>query len=594
MVLLIPAVLPSACWSAEGTPVRASTAPLPRTTNFSLLDYSGRNFELRRAPGRVVVLYFTGFGCPIARQSVGKLMQLQRDFADQGVDLWLVNAMPQKDPDPKLVESVTMLFAQGQMESVLKEYVADPEETARRIRAFGNMSQVLPRSIVVGDRLEFQKLARQSTYGDLTVLRDDQQILTRQLGVARTCEAIAIDTGTFEIFYRGALDDQMVPGAQKPQATEHYLADALTAYLAGEPVKVRKTATQGCLITMLPETNVKDVSYANDIVPILTEKCVGCHNRENIGPFALSNYDDVVRWSAMMEEVVMDHRMPPWDADPHYGKFKNDSSLTAKQKHQLISWIQAGCPRGEGDDPLAAVPTKPEGWKLGEPDLVLPLPEPQQIPATGVLDYRYLISTVEVPHDVWLRAVVCRPGDPKVVHHMIVRPVYPPGYKDVSEEAYLLSTWAPGVPQRELPPGTGVFLPKGTRCHFEMHYTTDGVEHTDQSEIGLYYAKEPPEQKWEVRVCETRDLQIPRAFAKHHIAPSTVSRKTRRFTTSARICICEAPISSSSCCNQMGSEKSYCRSRDSISIGKRVTICKNHARFRLAVGSSARGHSITP
>lgn len=495
--------------AASDTPGRHAQ----RVTNFMLLDYHGRSFELRRSPAKVVVLYFTGFGCPIALQSIPKLQKLQEELGPSGVEIWLVNAMPQKDPDPRLIEAVASLIAQGQLEDVISGRVADPEETRRRIRAMGNLSRLLPKSLVMGDRSEFQEMSIQARVGDLALLRDERQSLTRQLNVTRTCDAIAIDTGRFEVVYRGALDDQMVPGAQKPAPTRHYLADALRQFLDGRTIELPSTPPQGCLIAFSKETLGAPFDYAKDVAPLLIDKCVRCHSSGHIGPFALGSHEDVVTWSAMIEEVVMDRRMPPWDADPHFGKFKNDSSLTAREANGLIEWIHAGSPRGDSPDPLAVHAAENAaavvGWRLGEPDQVVPLPDPQQVPATGVVDYRYVTSRVELAEDRWLRAIVCRPGEPRVVHHVIVRAVYPPGYTKIPNESYLLSTWAPGVPQSEFPADTGVFLPRGTRFNFELHYTTNGQPHVDQTELGLYFASEPPKMQIEVRVCETRSLRIP-------------------------------------------------------------------------------------
>ena len=211
----------------------------------------------------------------------------------------------------------------------------------------------------------------------------------------------------------------------------------------------------------------------------------------------------------MMEEVVLDRRMPPWDADPRFGKFSNDRSLTPTEARDLLQWIEQDSPRGDGADPLAAAAPPAAKWALGEPDFTVPLPSRQEIPATGVLDYRYLDSDFVMPRDAWLRAAIVRPDNPKVVHHSIVRLRYPAGFTDIPSESYLFTTWAPGVPQAECPAGTGLFVPKGCKFNFEMHYTTNGEPQTDRTEMGLYLAKERPPMQLQIRACEARDLVIP-------------------------------------------------------------------------------------
>jgi hypothetical protein len=228
----------------------------------------------------------------------------------------------------------------------------------------------------------------------------------------------------------------------------------------------------------------------------------------------------------MIEEVLLERRMPPWHADPHRGKFANDRSLSAAESQALLRWIRQGCPRGDGDDPLEAPPAAAAEWELGKPDLLIKLPK-QDVPATGVLDYRFIDSDFVMPQDAWLAAAITRPDKRAVIHHIIVRVRYPAGYRDQPEEAFLFTTWVPGLPQREFPAGTGVFVPKGARFNFEVHYTPNGEAQTDQSEVGLYLAKEKPKLQFETRGFETRDLDIPPGDAD---ARQTISYCFRRDT----------------------------------------------------------------
>jgi hypothetical protein len=480
-----------------------------KVVNFSLLDYRGKHFELRRSEARVVVLYFLGLDCPIARQSMGKLRTIQEEFRDQQVAVWLINATPQADPDEKRLDMIAELAANGLLAGMIPKTWPNADETIRRLKSMTKLSEVLPRSMVMGDREEFRRQVLQSRVGHLTLLVDEHQAVTQHFGVERTCEAIAIDTKTMKVIYRGAVDDQMTPGNQKPQPTENYLHDALEQFLAGKPISTPRTTTHGCLITMGGQWAAKPVSYSEQVAPILIKSCIACHSEGQIGPFTFTDYASVKRWTAMMEEVLLDRRMPPWDADSHYGSFANDLSLSSEELATLLTWIKQGAPRGEGEDPLPKIATSPRRWVLGEPDFVVKLPKVEEIPPTGILEYRYLDSSFEMPHDGWVRAAVCRPDNAKVVHHMIVRVKYPRTYRDKPLESYLFTTWAPGMRQIEFPPDTGVFVPKGARFNFEMHYTTNGEPQTDQSEMGLYLAKSPPKMRVEVRAAETRDLQIP-------------------------------------------------------------------------------------
>jgi peroxiredoxin len=424
--------------------------------NFSLLDYKGKYYELRRTDARIVVLFLTGNGCPVARQSIAKLKALRKRYSDRGVAVWMINSNTQDD-----------------RESIEKE-------------------------------------AADFTEWPLPVLIDDTQQIARMLDVKRTAETICINTSDWTVFYRGALDDQLVEGAQKPKPTEKFVENALEELLAGKAISHPNTAGRGCLITFdtAATAGAAPVSYCKEIAPLLQSKCVGCHSPGNIGPFALSSYQKVKGHSEMIREVLAARRMPPWDADPRYGHFKNDRSLSLEQKKLLLLWLDQGMPRDEGPDPLAqTVPAAPE-WPMGQPDYIVKLPAPQQIPATGVLDYRYVDVPSPITNDVWLAAAVFRPDNRRVVHHLIVRAKYAETPKMAQEDVFLTG-WAPGIDSQRCPEGTGKFLGKGATLNFELHYTVDGKPETDQSELGLYVLKSTPKMALQTHAAYNLDVLVP-------------------------------------------------------------------------------------
>jgi peroxiredoxin len=464
----------------EPTPKRNETKE-GEVINFSLLDYKGKYYELRRTEAKAVVLFFTSFGCQSARQSLARLRSVRAQFATNGVAIWMVNSATQDDPSDQLI----LMLARSRKNDLVPDTALDDPEALK---------------------LEVLK----SVSGSLPVLRDEKQIVARRLGVTQLGEAIAIDPATMSIIYRGAIDDLSPDSEPKAKAKQKYLANALSEFLVGKAVTVKsKEVLIGCDLKYVHEAAKEPVSYAKEVAPILQKNCVGCHSPGNIGPFAMSSYKRVKNWSSMIEEVLMDRRMPPWHADPHYGKFQNDRTMTTADTQTLLRWISQGCPGGEGEDPLTHPAPAAVVWKLGQPDFLVPLPKKQNIPATGTLNYRYMDSEFEMPEDAWIRAAVCRADNAKVVHHIIVRVKYPEGFKDAPREAYLFTSWVPGLEQGEFPAGTGMFLPKGARFNFEIHYTTMGQAQTDQSELGLYVSKEPPKRRLEVRASETRDFEIP-------------------------------------------------------------------------------------
>jgi hypothetical protein len=180
--------------------------------------------------------------------------------------------------------------------------------------------------------------------------------------------------------------------------------------------------------------------------------------------------------------------MPPFYADPQYGKFHNDTSLSNTEKAELVDWLEAGAPRGAGPDLLTNVPPLPPKWpaELGEPDQIVTIPM-QQVPAVGTNAYRYIYANATNTEGKWLRAAVIHPGNRKVVHHYIV-------WQGHSNAAMLsgVALYAPGRNEQPFPDGTGVYLPPNCDLTFNLHYTSDGVDETDQPELGLWYADTPP------------------------------------------------------------------------------------------------------
>jgi hypothetical protein len=360
------------------------------------------------------------------------------------------------------------------------------------------------------DRKSIAQEAEEFRVGSIPILRDELQAIARLLKVERTCETFAIDTVAMKIFYRGGLDDLPV---------------ALLAFAAGKPVEVTSNPVKGSPINY---EKIAPVAYATQVVPILQAKCVSCHSPGNIGPWSMSSHRKVKGMSAMMQETILAKQMPPWHADPVYGSFSNNRSLTADETRTLLAWIDQGAPHGEGLDPLTnAIP--PSGdWPLGKPDFLVSLPGVQNVPATGVLNYRYVDSEFTMADDAWIRAAVVRPGNRKVVHHVIVRIKYPSGAKGAPDEEVFFTSWAPGNTTPEFPADTGKFIPKGATFNFELHYNTTGKPETDQSELGLYVMKAAPKLVLETRTTETRDLNIPpgeadaRSFCVYHFKRDTV------------------------------------------------------------------------
>jgi mono/diheme cytochrome c family protein len=263
------------------------------------------------------------------------------------------------------------------------------------------------------------------------------------------------------------------------------------------------------------------VTYARQVSRILQDKCQTCHHPGTAAPFSLLTYKDAVHWSGTIREVVSEKRMPPWHADPRFGHFENDRRLSKDELDTLLAWVDSGTPKGDDKD-LPAPRTYEEGWVIGKPDVVFELPAEQTVPATGVVAYQYFITPTNFKEDVWIQAAEARPGNRGVVHHIIV------SYRDHKNKDKsgagrggigdgIIVGEAPGDIPLLLPPGTARKIPAGSDLVWQMHYTPNGKEAKDKSQVGLifYKGKEPPKYNAQTRGIMNGSFVIPPGDSAH-------------------------------------------------------------------------------
>src|SRR5262245_53388329 len=121
-------------------------------------------------------------------------------------------------------------------------------------------------------------------------------------------------------------------------------------------------------------------TFSKDVAPIFYKNCVVCHRPGEVAPFSLVTYDAARPWAKAIKQKVVAREMPPWFADPQYGKFKNDRRLSQAEVDTITKWVDAGAPRGDDKD-MPAMPKLASGWTFGEPDLVIQMPVEYQLPA---------------------------------------------------------------------------------------------------------------------------------------------------------------------------------------------------------------------
>ncbi|MCR9201675.1 MAG: redoxin domain-containing protein [Planctomycetaceae bacterium] len=404
--------------------------------SFEATSLNGGTFRLAPGAGSDwTVVCFLGAECPMAKLYAGHLQQLSAEYASRGVTFVGINS--------------------------------NRQDSVQDVRRYVDVHAV-----------------------KFPFIKDRDNVIANRFGAERTPEVYVLDA-ELQVRYHGRIDDQYSPGVARQNAASRYLINALEDLLAGREVAVPETKLEGCFIgKVVREENVtdNDVTYAKDVVPVLNRHCVECHREGDIGPFAMNSYDEVAGWAATMMETIDDGRMPPWHADPQHGSFANARHMPEADRQILRDWIAGGVKPGD----LTKVPPAPEfahDWQMGrEPDLVVSMSQTMPVPRDGTVEYHYFVSTPVVEEDTWITAAEIRPGDRSVVHHAIVF-IRPPD-DTLMRGIGWLTAYVPGQRLRPLPPGRARLIPKGSRLVFQMHYTPNGRETEDQTEIGLYIAKD--------------------------------------------------------------------------------------------------------
>lgn len=275
-------------------------------------------------------------------------------------------------------------------------------------------------------------------------------------------------------------------------------------------------------------------TFTRDIAPLFFEHCTECHRPGQMAPMSLLTYDSTRPWARAILRAVTSREMPPWGADPAIGKFAHDPSLSANEVATIARWVNAGAPKG--DSPMPEAPTYPEEWTIGEPDLVLAMPEPFHLPATGIVEYQYIQIPTNLKEDRWVTAMEIRPGDPRVVHHLRVfaQPpgpdprAVPPGQtvclngEVCGDLEPPLIGWGPniasiavGTRPEVYPPGTAKLLKAGSVLTLHTHYTTIGEPASDRTRVAFVFAREPPEVELKTVSLAQQNFSIPPGASDH-------------------------------------------------------------------------------
>jgi tetratricopeptide (TPR) repeat protein len=261
-------------------------------------------------------------------------------------------------------------------------------------------------------------------------------------------------------------------------------------------------------------------TFNADIAPILFEHCAPCHRPGQQAPFALLEYSAVRSHARLIATVTQKRLMPPWLPTPGYGEFVNGRRLRDEQVETIQRWVDQGTPEGE-PSAKPPIPTWPEGWQLGEPDLILKLPHPYMLQADGTDVFRNFVIPTPSSSTRYVRAIEFHPGNPKVLHHAAIgfdrsrssrqldREDPEPGFTVMPEDEVKVFGWSPGKAPFMEPPEQAWPLDGGADMILEMHLLPTGKPEVIQPSIGLFFSDTPPSRFPLLIKLESKTLDIP-------------------------------------------------------------------------------------
>lgn len=277
------------------------------------------------------------------------------------------------------------------------------------------------------------------------------------------------------------------------------------------------------------------VTFNKDVLPLLQKNCQGCHRPGQVAPMSFLSYESTRPWAKAIKTAVATRKMPPWSADPRYGHFANDRSLKQSEIDTLVAWADGGAPEGNAKDKPRDIEWPADGWQI-KPDAIATMP-PFQVPAKGIVEWTYITIPSGFTKDTWVTSIEIKPGDPAVMHHVVVffRPHKPdvkygeqvwfdverdekgnakpgqpaftgrrlvsasgePALNPLGGVGSIEAVYVPGVPPMDYRVHDAAkLIPANTDLVVQVHYTPKGTEVTDVTEIGFTVAKEEPKRRF--------------------------------------------------------------------------------------------------
>jgi uncharacterized protein (TIGR03437 family) len=317
-------------------------------------------------------------------------------------------------------------------------------------------------------------------------------------------------------------------------------------------------------VATLPAT-AQTVTWAEHIAPIIYNNCTKCHRAGQVAPFTLASYSDVKQRARTIASVTQSGYMPPWKAERTWAPFRDERRLTSDQIALLQKWVADGTPQGDPTkEPV--LPTFPDGWQLGTPDLIVEMPKAYSVPADGPDIYQNFVVQTGLTEEKYIRAVEIKSTARAALHHVLFftdttggarrqeaanlaatgQPGFP-GFGSVlilaasdpaSALAGGLGGWVPGATPEFLPTGLAYTLPKSADLVLQTHFHPDGKVESEKTVVGLYFTTKPSREITQVQAPGyfgiLANIDIPKDKADYKVRGSfTLPIDTEAFSVSA-------------------------------------------------------------
>jgi tetratricopeptide (TPR) repeat protein len=292
------------------------------------------------------------------------------------------------------------------------------------------------------------------------------------------------------------------------------------------------------LVIAASSARAQSLTFNKDIAPIVFARCAPCHRPGEVGPFTLLTFADVRQRASLIADVTARRVMPPWKPAPGGEAFLDTRALASDELEKIQAWIRQGAVEGDASD-LPPAPAWSSGWQLGTPDVVVSMPQPYTLAASGADVFRTFVLPIPTTGARFVRAIEFRPGNARAVHHanlgvdrtrssarldledpepgysggMVPDAGYPPGY---------MLGWTPGQRPRPSPDGMAWRLERGSDLVVQLHLQPTGKPEPVQVSAGFYFTDQPPVQSPVGLRLGSETIEIPAGQSRYVVTDSYV------------------------------------------------------------------------